>query len=289
MLRGAGGDRQPSTARGAYGFRIAGLRDPGAHLPEAGADWPALEIVHAPAPPVTGSQPPPGTVAVRDDRAEVWIGDGQCVDVDRAAATIRFRTAQRFSDDVVLHPFLGLPAAIAAHWLGRQVLHGGAFAHGDRAWAVLGDRESGKSSTLGWLLARGHAVLSDDILVLDSTTLFAGPRSVDLRGEAAAILGGDELGVVGSRPRWRLRPPPGPACLPLGGIVHLAWDDALGVERLGARERLEGIVRNSVLRPGPEQQLALLELAALPAWRLARPRDLAALDRAGAQLLAALP
>lgn len=272
---------------GAYGFAIAGLDDPGAVLGEAGPDWPDLRVVREVGTP-PGEAPAPGTVEVGDDRAEIWLGDGGRVELDRATLTVRFATRERIEDRLVAHPYLGLPASIASHWLGRQTLHGGAFVLGGRAWALLGDKEGGKSSTLGWLHRRGLAILSDDILVLEAGVLFAGPRCVDLRPEAAALLGGENVGMLGNRVRWRLRPGDAPAAVPLGGVVHLEWGEPARVEPLDAHERLTGLVRNSVIRPGDADAAPFLDLAALPTFRFARPRDIDAMDANGSLLLDAL-
>lgn len=271
---------------GAYGFAIDGLDDPRGLLGDAAADWPLLRIERSERAHSDGR--PAGTVDVDDARAEIWIGDGGRVEIDRDSLTVRFETAERIADRLVVHPYLGLPASIASNWLGRQSLHGGAFVHAGRAWALLGDKEAGKSSTLAWLLTRGLDVLTDDILVLEGGTLFAGPRCVDLRPEAAAILGGEDVGMLGNRHRWRLNSGDGPAAVPLGGVVHLEWGDATRVEQLGAEERLTGLIRDSVIRPGPADAAPLLDLAALPTLRFVRPRDLDTIDASGERLLAAL-
>ena len=276
-----------SAANGAYGFAITGLDDPGDLLGPADPGWPPLEILRVAEQP-SGSAEDPGTVHVTDHEAEIWIGDGGRVDVDREAMTVSFRTRERLEDRLVIHPYLGLPASIASTWLGRQVLHGGGFAGDGRAWALLGDKEAGKSSTLGWLAGRGYGILSDDILVIEDGVLLAGPRCVDLRPEAAAILGGEDVGMLGNRVRWRLLPGGGPPCAPLAGVVQLEWGDRVAVEPLEAAERLTGLIRNSVIRPGAGDAAPFLDLAALPTFRLVRPRDLGALDASGEALLEAL-
>ena len=213
---------------------------------------------------------------------------GDHIEVDRATLTVRVSTRAKLDDRLVLHPFLALPASIASYWLGRQALHGGAFSYRGRAFALMGMREAGKSSSLGWLLGRGHEILSDDILILEGGTLFAGPRSVDLRDDAAAVLGGHDLGFPGSRARWRLDPGAVPDTAPLAGIIHLEWGDHVRIERLGSNESLPALVRNFVVQPKQAESLAYFDLGSLPAWRFTRPRDLSRIDELNAQLLAAL-
>jgi hypothetical protein len=94
--------------------------------------------------------------------------------------------------------------------------------------------------------------------------------------------------MLGNRVRWRLSSGDGPAAVPLGGLVYLEWGDDTRVDPLGAEERLEGLIANSVIRPGPADARPFLDLAALPTLRFVRPRDLAALDASGERLLGAL-
>lgn len=279
--------RQAPSGLGIYGFTVDGLDEPERYLLPAEPDWPRLTVLRD-RPEPGGAARPPGTVRVEEERAEIWMSDGDHIDLDRATLTVRIRTREPIHDRLVLHPCLGLPASIASYWLGRQALHGGAFSHDGRAFALMGVREAGKSSSLGWLLGQGHDILSDDILILDGGTLFAGPRSVDLRDDAAAELGGDDLGVVGTRARWRLDPGAVPAATPLAGIIHLEWGDEVRIERMGGNESLPALLQNFVVQPRRDESLAYLDLGSLPAWRFTRPRDLARLDESNAQLLAAL-
>jgi hypothetical protein len=118
--------------------------------------------------------------------------------------------------------------------------------------------------------------------------LFAGPRCVDLRPEAARVLGGENVGMLGNRVRWRIVAGEAPPSLALAGVVHLEWGERPLVEPLGADERLRGLIRHSVIRPGDADAAPLLELAALPTLRFVRPRALDAIDANGELLLEAL-
>jgi hypothetical protein len=268
-----------------YGFQVTGLGDPAHHLVPAEADWPRLRVEQARG---TLARTPAGTVRVTEDRAEIWVTDHDRVDMDRATLTVRFTTGAPLGDEILVHPYLALPASIASHWLGRMVFHGGAFLLAGRAWALLGDKEAGKSSTLGWLSGNGHQVLSDDILMVDEGLIYSGPRSIDLRGDAAERFGGEDLGVLGSRGRWRLRPEQPPPSAPLAGVIHLEWGPTVSVESVPPPERVAAMVRKSVLRARPAEAASYLDLATLPTWRFSRPRDLDGLDEANAQLLDAL-
>lgn len=276
-------DTRPGATLGAYGFRIAGLDDGATYLNQVPSDWPELRIECELG---TADDPqPPGTVRGGEDWAEMWIAGGDRIGLTRDPLTVKFTTREPLSADAIIHPYVGLPAAIAAHWHGRIALHGGAFIHRERAWVLLGDREAGKSSTLAALLSRDTPVLTDDIVIVEGTAMFAGPRSVDLRAEAAELAGGETLGVVGNRPRWRLRPSPCPATIRLGGLIQLGWGESARMQPLDPRARLDALIGSSVIPPGPDAAVELLELAALPAWRFVRPAEIDKLAAGTDQLL----
>jgi hypothetical protein len=150
---------------------------------------------------------------------------------------------------------------------------------------VLGDKEAGKSSTLGWLLRRGVPVLSDDLVVWDGTHLFAGPACVDLREGAAEHLGGRDVGVLGGRRRWRLAALDSPGTVPLGGLVYLRWGDEPSVASLDPAGRLLALFDNVVCGLDGRDASDCLDLAALPAWTFTRPRSFDRLDEALDRLL----
>jgi hypothetical protein len=281
-------DMSTPTPRGAYGYRIAGLEDGSPYLLPAAPEWPLLRIERRGVEPAGSARGSPGELQIDDSRAVAWITATDRVVVDRPSLTVNFHTRETLDDQIIVHPYLGLPVSIVSYWLGRQALHGGAFNHEGRAWALLGGREAGKSSTLGWLMRHGLEILSDDLLVLESGTLFSGPRSVDLRRDAADLFGGEDLGKLGSRWRWRLRPGRATPSTPLGGVVRLEWGEQVALEPLGADERLNLLFANAAVRPRPSEAQAYLELASLPAWRFARPRALEELDQAVPQLLEVL-
>ncbi|HZN16456.1 MAG TPA: hypothetical protein VFB78_19485 [Acidimicrobiales bacterium] len=277
---------------GTYGFAVEGLDAPSAILTIAGPDWPTLGIVRTRRGATDEGRPAHAGIAeltFDDERAVIWLSDTESVSLDRfPELRVTFMTDYDLSDDLVAHPFIGLPAAVASRWLGRQILHGGGIVVGDQAWAVLGTKEAGKSSTLGWLARDGHGIVSDDLLMLVGTTVFAGPRSVDLRSETADVLGGDYLQIQAGRTRHRLRPAAVPGALPLGGIVYLEWGSAVSVEEVPPIERLPRLIQNSVLGPTLEDSAAYLDLATLPTVRFVRPRGFDGFAAAIDQLLAAL-
>jgi hypothetical protein len=190
---------------------------------------------------------------------------------------VLFDIAVEPEPDALIHPIATVPLAILARWRGHVTLHAGAFEAGGAAWALLGEREAGKSTALGMLAQLGCPVVADDLLVIDHGVVHAGPRCVDLRADAAERLGPTrDLGVFGPRRRFRLSGPPAPARLPLAGFFLLEWGDEplVQMERLPLRERaplLHRLEYAGLL--GPTDPLKVLDLAGLPAWRVRRPRD----------------
>jgi hypothetical protein len=266
---------------GAYGLRLLGV-GPELLLP-AEPGWPALELVRAVGP---GSH---FLDRMTDERAEIVLANGGDIVVERRPARAVFTVPADVGDGELVHPYLAPVAAVVARWLGRESVHAGAFAVGNRAWGVLGEREAGKSSLLAFLALRGYQVVSDDVLILDGSSVFAGPRTIDLREEAAAELGvGTPLGIVGARERWRLTLDPVPSRLQLAGWIFLGWDAEPAVVRLAAGERLARIAAQRAVRLLPTDPGLLLRLSGLPGWELRRPRDWSSLPEATDLLLQAI-
>jgi hypothetical protein len=132
-------------------------------------------------------------------------------------------------------------------------------------------------------------VMSDDVLIIDGDDVLAGPRSVDLRADAAhRLAAGEPLGHVGARERWRLALPPVAPRLPLRGWITLRWGPEVAVEPVRGHARLAGLLPHQGVRVGASDPAGFLRLSELPQWRLTRPRDWDALDRVREELLAAL-
>jgi hypothetical protein len=268
---------------GAYGFRLEGLDGAGALLVDAPPTWPRLSIVRA----ADGRRPE--TESVSEDRARLWLSGGAWAELDREAGRADVRVPEGTSDDALVHPYLAPVALVMSRWLGREGFHGGAILAGGGVWAMLGEKTAGKSTMLAWLARRGTPVMSDDVLVLEGSSAFAGPRAIDLRADAAERLGaGEPLGSIGARERWRLALEPVPSQAPLRGWISLAWGDEVAVERLRGAERLRTLLPHRGVRLMPSDPGALIGLTALPHLRLTRPRSWASLDDAADRLLGAI-
>jgi hypothetical protein len=269
---------EAARGRAAYGLRLLGLEDaPGAD--PAPPEWEAWQVRREVR---DGCELEGDDMTVWHDRALIPIPGFGRIEVGRGARDIAFLTTRPLSPEAVLHPGLVPAAAVVNAWKQRACVHGSAVMVDGRAWAFVADRGGGKSTTAAMLAARGHGLLTDDMLITEGVRCFAGPASVDLRGDASALLGGEFLGVIGRRERWRKPVSRGPLEAELGGLVELTWTDgAMEVTELGLGERMELVARHASM-PVPPQHL--MSLASLPALRVARPRDLAAADATVAAL-----
>lgn len=273
-----------SDRLGAYGLRLRGVDEARPLLVPAGADWPSLELVARVGP----SSDSPEHVSA--ERAELTTRTGARIVIERRRGRAVFTLPEPASAAALVHPYLAPAAAVVSRWLGRESFHAGAFGVDGAAWALLGERASGKSSTLAALALRGHEIVCDDMLVLDGTEALAGPRSVDLRPETARALGaGDPLGIVGARARWRLPLPLPESQRKLRGLVFLDWGERLEAVPLAASRCLAGLLHYRGVRLSSPNPPLLLELASLPAWELRRPRGWDSLDPSLELLLGLLP
>lgn len=268
----------PPPERGAYGFRLRGADVDGARelLVDAPAIWPLLEL-HC----RVDAGPLPEYESVSEQHAELLLTAGGSVAIERAPLRADYALPREVSPSALVHPHLAPAAAVAARWLGRESFHGGTVVISGGAWALLGDKQAGKSSTLACLALAGHGVLSDDLLVLDGRTALAGPRSIDLREQSARELGaGEPLGRIGLRNRWRLTLGQVAAEVPLRGWIVLAWGEgAPSLTPIRGAARLQAIVPHRAVRLLPPDPGALVDLSALPCYELRRERAWSSLAR----------
>ena len=271
------------SSRGGYGFRVEGVGSGQRLLVDVPSDWPLLTLRT-----VLGFDAG-HPVGVDENRARIRVHDG-LVEIDRRRGEALFTARQKPTPDALVHPHLAPVAAIAARWRRHESFHAGAVILGDGAWAVMGAKGSGKSSLLAWLALNGHAVLTDDLLVIDADgNALAGPRSIDLRESAAQRFGvGEPLGVIGARERYRMVVGPVPASVPLRGFIRLAWGGAPTVTPVPPAWRPAGLAAQRAVRLIPRDPDLLVHLSALPMVELRRPREWGRAADAADQLLCAL-
>jgi hypothetical protein len=217
--------------------------------------------------------------------AEFALTGGGGATVDRAGRTARVMLPSSGPQADLVHPALARIASVFSWWDGRETFHAAGFALDGQAWAVAGEKEAGKTSLMARLAQEHHSILSDDMVVVDGCTTFAGPRCLDLRPgsrsargslEAFASRAGERERVVlaGVAPSFAFR-----------GWVFLEWGDRLEIARIPVAERIRRLAGIRMWTLPPHDPCTLVELAALPAWRLVRPRDWGAMDGAVAHLL----
>jgi hypothetical protein len=273
----------PPGGVGAYGLRLENVRRAGSLLVPASPSWPHLVVRRR-----IGHGEAEGEW-MTSEAAVVALKTGGEIRIDRRRSEALFVLPRPLGTQELVHPLLAPVGAVMAYWLERESFHASAFVFGGRAWGILGERGAGKSTTAAQLALAGVPILCDDLLVLDDGLAFAGPRSIDLRKGAAAMLGtGEALGRVGARDRWRLALDDVPATVPFGGWVFLSWGDDIGCAPAPTRRRLERLHGNRGTLLPPRNPAALLDLAALPSFELRRPRDWRALPRALELLLETL-
>jgi hypothetical protein len=273
--------------RGAYGLKLPDVPEAASLLLPAEASWLTWRLQHRPV--VLESLP--DHEVLTQDRALLKLSGRGLVEIERASHSSTLLLPERPADMEIVHPYLSLTAAVSARWRGWNCFHAGGLLVDGGVWGVLGARGAGKSSCLASCSIETRAeVLCDDILVVDSERSgIAGPRCLDLRGDAALRFGvGEAIGVVGARERWRMPLAPTMSSAPLRGWIQLAWGDEIAIQPVGPSDRFAAIARNLALRLLPPNAESLLKLVDLPVLRFSRPRSYDQIGSASEQLLAAL-
>jgi hypothetical protein len=248
-------------------LRFPGLAGPEVPLNEVPADWPQVAVTVRVAPS------PGSLVEWGPDRASHALRGGHHIEIRREPLEVELVLSRPTAPECVVAPHLTSAASTIALWRGLAAIHGGAFLHEGGAWVLLGDKGDGKSSTLGWLANAGVPIVTDDLVVCDEGDVLAGPRCVDLRAEPARHLdAGRDLGVVGTRERWRIDAPACPPRSPLRGWIFLEWGHELAVTRLSPVQRMSRLAQHRAIAVPWEDPVALLELATRPAFVWHRPK-----------------
>ena len=191
-------------------------------------------------------------------------------------------------------PLLGICLGTLLHARGLLTLHASAVSMEDQAVAFVGWKGTGKSTTAAALHARGHALLTDDVLALDVSEegVFVRPAfpQLKLSTSALAAVGGDVQQTDAIAPHLPKRRLTQLAFekrrLPLAGIYVLSENETLSCTRLAPRTaflavlsqtyapRFVGTEGTGVDHFNQVQQL----LQHVPVYLLERPRRLEELD-----------
>ena len=270
--RTAARDRARPT--GAYGLRVSGIDADRALIGEVREGAPPLHMAFRGRPASLGRS------SIDGDRAVFVLDAGRELVVDRATACATYSSPRPPLAADVVHPLLTAAAASVGLWAGHDLFHAAAIVVDDRVWGLLGDKQSGKSTFAACLAQRGHPVVCDDLLAVRGRTALAGARCLDLRPDAADRLGvGEPVPTEGSRERWRVILEPVAAEIGLAGWMLLSWADTVEAVRIGPRELLGRLAAHRTWRGLAIDPARLLDLAALPAWELRRPRAWTSLER----------
>jgi hypothetical protein len=188
-------------------------------------------------------------------------------------------------------------AAVLRH-RGLLVLHSSAAAAGGAAVAIAGASGSGKSTAVAALLARGFALLSDDVTALDAGSVLAGPAHLHLSEESAVAVGQETSGLDFRR-QLRMK-----AAVPAASRTEMAplrtlfvlgthRGDNVRIRPLGGTEKFDavrGCVYGPVLAAEHARHFAALAaLAALPVYRLERPAGRWSADEVARAIVEACP
>jgi len=232
-----GGEGETSAA--AYGWRVQGLLTDGSLALYGSGGWPAISVIWR-----VADHPGLENDAVVNDRtASITVPHGW-LSVERERHLVTVFAEREPEDAEVIHPYLWPAAAVLSRWAGRETLHAGAIVlpGSPGAWVVLGASGDGKSSLLASVAMAGCTVAVDDLVVVDGTDCYAGPRCIDLKPDAARALD-LELGTTPVRATSRRR---------------LALPPCAGRMRFGASSNSRG--------PRRSPSAASLPAPASPAW-----------------------
>jgi hypothetical protein len=232
-----------------------------------------------------------------------WQDAGLCA--IRQGREIVFEPLDAADERAIRLYILGTALAVLLQQRGLLVLHASAVVFNSFAVAFSGDCGMGKSTTAAALQIRGHDLLADDVIALetapeDDVHVLAAFPQIKLCADAAKALYGDTASMPLVHPAEDKRARriadgfSSASRVPLGRVYLLRDAPCRRIVRLSAREACAELIRFSFVgRIVREIGVAAdhLEQCAriardVPVCRLERPRDLAVLD-ALEQLVAA--
>jgi hypothetical protein len=283
--RGAGSGPGETNAA-AYGWRVRGLVADGSLALYGSGSWPAVSVMWR-----VADHPGPESEAVVDDRMASIRVPGGWLSVQRERKLVTIFAEREPEDADMVHPYLWPAAAVLSRWAGWETLHAGAIVlpGSPEAWVVLGASGNGKSSLLASFALAGCTVAVDDLVVIDGTDCYAGPRCIDLKPDAARALDLEpETTTVRATSRRRLSLPPCAGRMPIRGFVQLAWAEEISIDRQPPSASFATLAKHRRVTVLGAEMDQLLELAGLPMLTFARPRRWEAVPDAQARLLDAL-
>ena len=217
----------------------------------------------------------------------------------RRGRTIEFDPESGLPDETLQSFLTSVCMGVVLHQRNRLVLHGSAVSVHGQAAGFVGEKGMGKSTTAAALQARGHAFITDDLLVVESASPEQTPRVVPSFPQiklwpdalrAAGLARPDDLPRVHPSAEKRI----GRAALmvenavPLNCLFALRTGDQISMEPLPVQSAFAEMIRHSYLRRLLEptgtsvrhfRQVNQL-LKGVPVVAFARPRDFTQLPAA---------
>jgi hypothetical protein len=196
-------------------------------------------------------------------------------------------------------PLLGAALATLLYQRGKFVLHASAVAVGDGAAIFIGNKGHGKSTTAAMLCSRGHQLLADDIVAIDTEE---NSRYAVLPGFPQFKLYPDSVTATFSHNPEKLEEVGANMVkrslrvenfcqrqLPLRAVFTLGFRDGVSIRRLASQEAIKYLivhtymarfstdwVRNGIAASNLQQSANVA--AQVPVYQLERPRDFSALE-----------
>jgi hypothetical protein len=263
-----------SAGKGAYGFRLTfpGLPVEDQDLIEVAGDVPTVPVEWRHASQLVNVE------RIENGRVEMRNGRQSGFVAVRKPLAVILELHTDLTPAGVVHPLLTMPLSVLARWRGDLTLHAGAFQCGDGAYAVVGHREAGKSTTLALLAAAAQPIVADDLLTIGDGHVWSGPACIDLRPDAAThFADARSIGEVGGRERFRLSARPATDRLPLRGLFVMDWaaEGRVEVTPLSVGELLHLLYESEYIpMMGASDPFRILDvMGTVQAWRVSRPRD----------------
>ncbi|MBW4555593.1 MAG: hypothetical protein KME59_06585 [Trichormus sp. ATA11-4-KO1] len=187
---------------------------------------------------------------------------------------------------------VGTVMSILLYQRGLFVLHGSAVEFDGSAIAFVGKSGWGKSTIAAALHAKGHRIITDDVVAIstetETITVFPGYPQFKLFPEVAEFLGHDKSNLLLlhtelKKGGFRVAENFSQTALPLKRIYMLTKDSTVGIKQLRSPESLIELMRNSLPTRwyqihNTAQFLQCTHIAKnIPSYRLIRSNDLRSL------------
>lgn len=221
----------------------------------------------------------------------VWDGIGKSI--VRSGREIVLEPAPGVDERTLRLYLLGALLPVVLYQRGFLVLHASAVEFNGRAVAFLGESGWGKSTLAAALQARGHRLLSDDVVPVwveaEEPWIRPGPPSFKLWPDSARTLGiaFDQLPLVHPEleKRWCAGSGRAPQrALKLAALYVLEYGSEPAIDDLDSSSGLLEVARHSFVRfqdraeeAGSHLRQCALLAGRVPAFRLRRERDLSLL------------